>query len=92
MRITYDVSSISDELQKKNPIDLFQVWFQEAVQCPQIKEANAMTLATCSRSLSTNVMIIESNFMLIFFETELLSLYLPANFEDICCFSDFICS
>ena len=49
MRITYDVSSISDELQAKDPIDLFHVWFKEATQCPQINEANAMTLATCSR-------------------------------------------
>lgn len=49
MRITYDVSSISDELRKKDPIELFHLWFQEAVQCPKIEEANAMTLATCSR-------------------------------------------
>uniref|UniRef100_A0A8C3JQL9 Pyridoxine-5'-phosphate oxidase n=1 Tax=Calidris pygmaea TaxID=425635 RepID=A0A8C3JQL9_9CHAR len=36
-------------LASHDPIQQFQVWFQEAVGCPAIGEANAMCLATCTR-------------------------------------------
>ncbi|XP_049716578.1 pyridoxine-5'-phosphate oxidase isoform X2 [Elephas maximus indicus] len=32
-----------------DPMKQFAAWFQEAVQCPDIGEANAMCLATCTR-------------------------------------------
>ncbi|KAM6163228.1 pyridoxine-5'-phosphate oxidase [Rhynchocyon petersi] len=32
-----------------DPIKQFAAWFEEAVQCPEIGEANAMCLATCTR-------------------------------------------
>ncbi|XP_065278638.1 pyridoxine-5'-phosphate oxidase [Emys orbicularis] len=32
-----------------DPIKQFAVWFEEAMQCPSIGEANAMCLATCTR-------------------------------------------
>ncbi|KAM4823217.1 pyridoxine-5'-phosphate oxidase isoform X2 [Urocitellus parryii] len=32
-----------------DPIKQFASWFEEAVQCPDIGEANAMCLATCTR-------------------------------------------
>ncbi|KAM9597048.1 pyridoxine-5'-phosphate oxidase isoform 2-T2 [Trichechus inunguis] len=32
-----------------DPIKQFAAWFEEAVQCPDIGEANAMCLATCTR-------------------------------------------
>uniref|UniRef100_A0A8D2H7S5 Pyridoxamine 5'-phosphate oxidase n=1 Tax=Urocitellus parryii TaxID=9999 RepID=A0A8D2H7S5_UROPR len=34
-----------------DPIKQFASWFEEAVQCPDIGEANAMCLATCTRTL-----------------------------------------
>ena len=49
MRITYNVSSIMDELVTKDPLELFEIWFQEAVNSSLIQEANAMNLSTCSR-------------------------------------------
>lgn len=36
-------------LASRDPIHQFGVWFQEAVGCPDIGEANAMCLATCTR-------------------------------------------
>lgn len=36
-------------LASRDPIQQFGVWFQEAVGCPAIGEANAMCLATCTR-------------------------------------------
>uniref|UniRef100_A0A663E7L0 Pyridoxine-5'-phosphate oxidase n=1 Tax=Aquila chrysaetos chrysaetos TaxID=223781 RepID=A0A663E7L0_AQUCH len=36
-------------LASRDPIHQFGVWFQEAVGCPAIGEANAMCLATCTR-------------------------------------------
>ncbi|XP_054545212.1 pyridoxine-5'-phosphate oxidase isoform X2 [Talpa occidentalis] len=32
-----------------DPMKQFSAWFEEAVQCPDIGEANAMCLATCTR-------------------------------------------
>ncbi|KAM6368485.1 pyridoxine-5'-phosphate oxidase isoform 1-T1 [Pluvialis apricaria] len=37
-------------LASRDPIQQFGVWFQEAVDCPAIREANAMCLATCTRT------------------------------------------
>uniref|UniRef100_A0A8C2MP09 Pyridoxine 5'-phosphate oxidase n=1 Tax=Cricetulus griseus TaxID=10029 RepID=A0A8C2MP09_CRIGR len=34
-----------------DPMKQFASWFEEAVQCPDIGEANAMCLATCTRTL-----------------------------------------
>uniref|UniRef100_A0A8C8W878 Pyridoxine 5'-phosphate oxidase n=1 Tax=Peromyscus maniculatus bairdii TaxID=230844 RepID=A0A8C8W878_PERMB len=33
-----------------DPMKQFASWFEEAVQCPDIGEANAMCLATCTRT------------------------------------------
>ncbi|XP_049777356.1 pyridoxine/pyridoxamine 5'-phosphate oxidase-like [Schistocerca cancellata] len=44
-----DVFTESD-ITDKNPYSLFKIWFDEACKNPQIFEANAMCLATASRS------------------------------------------
>ena len=50
MRQSYEVeSSISEDLNVKDPMELFKIWFQKAVDNPNILEPNAMTLATCSK-------------------------------------------
>ncbi|XP_054032819.1 pyridoxine-5'-phosphate oxidase isoform X2 [Dryobates pubescens] len=36
-------------LASRDPIQQFEVWFKDAVGCPDIGEANAMCLATCTR-------------------------------------------
>ncbi|XP_022278764.1 pyridoxine-5'-phosphate oxidase isoform X2 [Canis lupus baileyi] len=37
------------QLTSLDPMKQFATWFEEAVQCPDIGEANAMCLATCTR-------------------------------------------
>uniref|UniRef100_A0A671GCQ9 Pyridoxine-5'-phosphate oxidase n=1 Tax=Rhinolophus ferrumequinum TaxID=59479 RepID=A0A671GCQ9_RHIFE len=37
------------QLSSLDPMKQFAAWFEEAVQCPDIGEANAMCLATCTR-------------------------------------------
>lgn len=37
------------QLASLDPMKQFATWFEEAVQCPGIGEANAMCLATCTR-------------------------------------------
>ena len=50
MRVDYNASRLEDhKLPTKDPFLLFQLWFQEAVDHPSIKEANAMNLATASK-------------------------------------------
>ncbi|XP_028392754.1 pyridoxine-5'-phosphate oxidase-like [Dendronephthya gigantea] len=52
MRIDYDPGKQLDteNLPAINPISLFDIWFNEAKNCDKIEEANAMTLATCTRT------------------------------------------
>ncbi|XP_073091599.1 pyridoxine-5'-phosphate oxidase isoform X2 [Manis javanica] len=38
-----------NQLTSLDPMKQFAAWFEEAVQCPDIGEANAMCLATCTR-------------------------------------------
>ena len=51
MRIDYNLGKQLDteDLPVKNPISLFDIWFNEAKHCGKIEEPNAMTLATCTR-------------------------------------------
>ena len=44
-KYTLDESHVTD-----NPMELFQNWYHEADSCPDIEEANAMTLSTISVS------------------------------------------
>ncbi|XP_014117528.1 PREDICTED: pyridoxine-5'-phosphate oxidase, partial [Pseudopodoces humilis] len=37
-----------------DPLEQFQAWFQQALECPDIGEPNAMCLATCSRCGDTD--------------------------------------
>uniref|UniRef100_A0A8C9JPK4 Pyridoxine-5'-phosphate oxidase n=1 Tax=Panthera tigris altaica TaxID=74533 RepID=A0A8C9JPK4_PANTA len=37
------------QLTSLDPVKQFAAWFEEAVECPDIGEANAMCLATCTR-------------------------------------------
>ncbi len=48
MRSEYMQKSLSEEDVDKNPINQFQIWFQEAVNS-KLKDANACTLATCGK-------------------------------------------
>ncbi|XP_068832977.1 pyridoxine-5'-phosphate oxidase [Capricornis sumatraensis] len=52
MRKTYrgDPEAFEEtHLTSLDPVKQFAAWFEEAVQCPNIMEANAMCLATCTR-------------------------------------------
>ena len=49
MRISYDNEKFDEsDLTAKEPIAQFDAWFRRATNTPNIGEANAMTLATCS--------------------------------------------
>ena len=51
MRIDYNIGRKLDTegLKVKNPISLFEIWFNEAKNTEGIGEVNAMTVATCTR-------------------------------------------
>ncbi|XP_064380713.1 pyridoxine-5'-phosphate oxidase [Dromaius novaehollandiae] len=36
-------------LASRDPVEQFRAWFEEAARCPDVGEANAMCLATCTR-------------------------------------------
>lgn len=38
-----------DSIKKKDPIDFFKVWFDEALSTEEVHEANAMCLATVNK-------------------------------------------
>lgn len=38
-----------DQIEKKDPIDLFRKWFDEALKTDEIYEPNAMCLATATK-------------------------------------------
>lgn len=42
-----DILSI-DQFASTDPFQLFNNWFNEAVKCPKIFEANTMCLSTCT--------------------------------------------
>lgn len=42
-------NAIKDDEIEKDPIKFFKNWFDQASQCEQILEANAMCLATCTK-------------------------------------------
>ncbi len=46
MRKTYQKSSLEPEAVKNKPLQFFKKWLEEAIQHPEIEEANAMTLTT----------------------------------------------
>ena len=49
MRINYKSHGLKlEEFDKKEPLTMFDVWFKMAKECPLIKEANSMSLATVS--------------------------------------------
>jgi len=63
MRIDYSCSTIDDNnLPSKNPFKWFDIWFQEATEHPGIMEANAMNLATSSKSgqVSARIVLLKS--------------------------------
>jgi len=39
-----------DNLPSKDPMELFDLWFKEISSSEEVREPNAMTLATCNRS------------------------------------------
>jgi len=50
MRVDYKVSTIEDgAFPSLDPFKWFDIWFQEATHHPEIKEANAMNIATASK-------------------------------------------
>ncbi|XP_070245852.1 pyridoxine-5'-phosphate oxidase isoform X2 [Bos mutus] len=64
MRKTYrgDPEAFEEtHLTSLDPVKQFAAWFEEAVQCPDIMEANAMCLATCTRSGGQKSKIKDSN-------------------------------
>lgn len=49
MRINYKSQGLKfDELEKKEPLYMFDLWFKMAKDCTMIKEPNSMALATAS--------------------------------------------
>lgn len=54
MRIPYYKESdrmYDSDITSKHPLKQFKAWFEEAVSCPDLYEANAMVLSTVSRYL-----------------------------------------
>lgn len=45
LRVSYDLDSLHEDQAPKDPVELFQVWLQDALN-HQLPEPNAMTLAT----------------------------------------------
>ena len=50
LRVAYSSTPFTEDqlVSKTNPFLQFQAWFDEALKCDQIQEANAMCLATCT--------------------------------------------
>ena len=50
LRVAYSSTAFTEDqlVSKSNPFLQFQAWFDEALKCDQIQEANAVCLATCS--------------------------------------------
>ena len=49
MRINYKSQGLKfDELEKKEPFYMFDLWFKMAKDCTMIKEPNSMAIATAS--------------------------------------------
>lgn len=40
---------LEDSIEKKDPIDLFEKWFKDVLDCPEIQEPNAMCLSTATK-------------------------------------------
>lgn len=40
---------LEENIEKKDPIDLFGKWFKEVRNCPEIQEPNAMCLSTATK-------------------------------------------
>ncbi|MBM3857398.1 MAG: pyridoxamine 5'-phosphate oxidase [Verrucomicrobia bacterium] len=51
MRRDYSLGTLKNTALHDDPIQQFDIWFQEALSCQQVLEANAMVLATTSRDL-----------------------------------------
>ena len=49
LRRSYDKHTLEESELEKTPINLFEKWFQEAVQNNEIDEPNAMTISTLGR-------------------------------------------
>ena len=52
MRIPYrnEVDRLNDaDFASKHPLKQFKTWFEEALTCPDLYEANAMVLSTVSK-------------------------------------------
>lgn len=47
-RRSYEKYTLYEDTVTENPMDLFQNWYHTASTCPDIEEANAMTLSTIS--------------------------------------------
>lgn len=54
MRRSYSTGQLSRQDLAPNPISQFEKWFAEALACPEVPEANAMTLATAGQDLSVS--------------------------------------
>ena len=48
MRRDYSLGTLENRALQDDPIKQFDVWFQEALNCQQLLEANAMVLSTTS--------------------------------------------
>ncbi|XP_065052826.1 pyridoxine/pyridoxamine 5'-phosphate oxidase-like isoform X1 [Rhopilema esculentum] len=59
MRINYKSHGLKlEEFEKKEPLAMFDAWFKMAKECPLIKEANSMSLATVSEDFKPSVRIV----------------------------------
>jgi len=62
MRKSYEKATLSRSEAAKNPNDQFQIWLDQAVQAPEIYEANAMVVATASKEAipSTRIVLLKA--------------------------------
>lgn len=58
LRKSYGIDALEMKNMPADPLNVFQDWFDKALSCDEIEEANAMTLATCGKNLQPSARIV----------------------------------
>lgn len=59
MRLSYDLEKLDEADLADNPLDQFQAWLGDAVQCSEIVEPNALVLSTIGPELTTRSVLMK---------------------------------
>lgn len=59
MRLNYDMNTLEDDALAPTPLEQFQRWLGDAVECPEIVEPNAMVLGTVGTMPSTRSVLLK---------------------------------